>query len=208
LAAYPSHELGFLKDLGEQSTVCSALANQLGDWALALQQGDLARRVIEIRMRIAPDDVRQGNALSGAWERVAKAHWSLGDRAQALADFRQSAACQRLLFERDPSIAKWRNALSQCYSRLVFYASQSGELNTAADAILERVKLWPNDRKQLAQAAEDFQTLADQVSARGAGHPSGQDLVERDRYLAESRRLKQAADAAGAQANLGARGEH
>ena len=53
LAADPSHEQSSLHDMGHQLTECSALANQLGEPALALEQAELARRTIEGWVRCA-----------------------------------------------------------------------------------------------------------------------------------------------------------
>jgi hypothetical protein len=61
---------------------------------------------------------------------------------------------------------------------------------------LERLKLWPDNAKQLAQAADDFEALAEQVTARRPGHLALEDQAERDHYVSESRRLRRAADAA------------
>ena len=124
LAADPSRDLSSFHDLGHQFTECSALANQLGEPALALEQAELARRTIEEWVRAAPDDPHGDNELNGAWERIGKASWSLGQRDQALAAFRESAAVQKRVFEREPSNHMIRVCLSQCYNRLAYYGSR------------------------------------------------------------------------------------
>jgi tetratricopeptide (TPR) repeat protein len=196
LAADPSHELSSFHDLGHQLTECSALANQLGEPALALEQAELARRTIEGWVRAAPDDPRRDDGLNGAWERIGKARWSLGHRDQALAAFWESAAVQKRVFEREPSNHMIRVCLSQCYNRLAYYGSSAGDLRGAARAILERTKLWPDNANQLIKTSEELNDLAGQVTSRGRGHLSVEDQAERDRYLAESRRVRQAAETA------------
>jgi tetratricopeptide (TPR) repeat protein len=196
LAVYPSHDLGFLHHLSHTLTNCSALANQLGEPALALEQAELGRRIIEEWIRTAPDGFRHEDELSDVWSRIAKARWSLGKRDQALAAFRKSTAIEKRVFEREPSNHVYRAWLSSCYDRFVFYGSHGGDLRGAAAAILERLKLWPDNAKQLAQAADDFEALAEQVTARGRGHLALEDQAERDHYVSESRRLRRAADAA------------
>jgi tetratricopeptide (TPR) repeat protein len=196
LAADPSHELSSLHDMGHQLTECSALANQLGEPALALEQAELARRTIEGWVRAAPDDPHGDNELNGAWERIGKARWSLGQRDQALAAFRESAAVQKRVFEREPSNHMIRVCLSQCYNRLAYYGSSAGDFRGAADAILARTRLWPDSTQQLIKSADDFASLAEQVTVRARGHLSAEDRAEQDRYLAEGRRVRQAADAA------------
>jgi serine/threonine protein kinase len=193
LAGCPSHNLGFLDRLGFILTNCSALANQLGEPRLSLQQAELGRRVLEELVHSAPDRRRDGESLSSTWMRIAKAHWSLGERDQALAAFRQSAALNRRNFDREPSNRFYRAWLSRSYDRLILYGAKAGDLQGAAEAIRERTKLWPGDVVQLSKAAEDFESLAQQVTTRSHGKPSSQDQAEHDRYLAESRRAREAA---------------
>jgi serine/threonine protein kinase len=196
LAVGPSHDLDSFHDLGHRALECSALANQLGEPTLALEQAELARRAIEAWVRAIPDDPRRDDGLVHAWERIGKARWSLGQRDQGLAAFRESAAIQKPAVEREPSNDLARLRLSRCYGRLVFYGSQAGDLRGAAEAILERTRLWPDNAKQLGKSADDFAALAQRVTARDRGHLSHEDQAERDRYLAESRRIRQAAEAA------------
>ncbi len=193
LALDLSQDAGARRDLVNILVDSSALANQLGDPALALEQAELARGIIETWMRTAFDDPHKDEGLAGAWERIAKARWSLGRQDQALAAFRESAAIQKRIFEREPSHYVNRVSLSQCYNRLVHYDSISGDLQVAADAISARSALWPNNTQQLAKSADDFDALAKQVAARARGRLSAQDQAERDHYLSESKRLRQAA---------------
>jgi tetratricopeptide (TPR) repeat protein len=197
-AVYPSHDPGFLHHVNYVSETlinCSTLANQLGEPALSLQQAELARRTLAEWMHTASDRLWHEDRLSVCWMRIAKARWGLGEHDQALAAFRESAAIEKRVFERDHGHL-YRVNLDNCYSRLVFYGSRAGDLRGAANAILERSRLWSDNAQQLAQAAEDFDALAERVTARSRGHLSREDQAERDHYLAESRRVRQAAEAA------------
>jgi tetratricopeptide (TPR) repeat protein len=198
LADHHSHNQAFLYRLGDALVNCSAMANRLGEPALALAQAELGRRSLEewMEMENAPESRRHEDLLSAVCERIGKARWGLGQRDQALAAFRESAALQKHELEREPSNPAYRASLSACYNRLSFYHSLTGDLRGAADAILERTKLWPNNPEQLAMTAEDFSGLAKRVTARSQGHLSHEDEAERDHYLAESRRLRVAAEAA------------
>jgi len=197
LADHRSHDQAFLYRLGDMLVNCSALASRLGEPALALEQAELGRRAFEawIEMENAPERGRHEELLSYVWERLGKARWGLGQRDQALAAFRKFAAAKRRLFEREPS-NQHRQLLTKSYNKLVYYGARGGDLRGAADAIRERTKLWPGDAKHLVQSAEDFEALADRVTAGSQGHVSPDDQAERDHYLAESRRVRQAAEAA------------
>jgi tetratricopeptide (TPR) repeat protein len=196
LAVYPSNNPGFLHYLSSCLVDCSALANHLGEPAFALQQAESGRRIAAEWIRTAPADLHPHEVLTIAWQRIAKAHWGLGERDQALAAFRESAVIDKRLFERQPSSRVYLVNLSKSYDRLVFYGSQAGDLRGAAAAILERSKLWPGNAKQLTKSADDFDVLAKQVTARTRGPLSREDQAEQDHYLAESCRLHQAAEAA------------
>jgi tetratricopeptide (TPR) repeat protein len=190
VAQDPSRDPHSLLELGHALTECSGLANQLGQFELALEQAELARRITDEWMRTAPDDPWREEWLGEAWMRVAKARWGLGRHDDAFAAFRESAALKQRVFQREPSNHSYRERLSQCYDRLVFYGASAGNLRVAADAILERTKLWPDDPAQLGKSADDFNALAAQVTARDPGHLSRKNQAERDHYLAESLRIR------------------
>jgi serine/threonine protein kinase len=193
LAVYSSRDVGSLSELAFIAIACSALANQLGNGHLSLEQAELARRTLEELSRCVPGRYQEQFHLSAAWMRIAKAHWSLGDFDKAWAALLQSTAIQRRLFEREPRNPSYRAWLSQCYDRLVFYGSRAGNIDGAASAIMDRIKLWSDDPEKLSQSAEDFESLAEQVAARHRGKLSPEDQAECDRYIAESRRARDAA---------------
>jgi hypothetical protein len=191
-----SHDLAFLSLLAETAARCSTHANGLGEPRLALQQAELSRRATEDWVQGRQDACSCGDMLSKAWQRIGKARWSVGEREQAVAAFGHAAAASKQLFDREPANHSYRALLSSSYDRLVFYGSRGGDLSAAANAILERTNLWPNNARQLTQSAEDFESLAEDITAGGKGQPSAKDRAQRDRYLATSRRFRQAAEEA------------
>jgi tRNA A-37 threonylcarbamoyl transferase component Bud32 len=191
---------GLLSGLGGLAMNLSANLNQLGDAALALRMAELGRNLVQEASRVAPEGDGFDHDLCSAWERIAKAHWSLHAHDQALAAFRESAALEKRFFERDPSSRAARKSLSRCYDRLVDYSCRGGDLAGAAAALLEREKLWPGDAAQLTLIANDFKELAKRVDARAKGHLSPQDQAEKAHYLAERERVRRAAKQQGAAA--------
>jgi tetratricopeptide (TPR) repeat protein len=189
---------GLLSRLGSFSTGLSATLNQHGDAKLALQMAELARDVTKEASRFAPKDFGSDPQLSDAWQRIGKAHWSLGARDKALAAFRESAALQKRVFQREPSNHISRKDLSKCYDRLVYYGSRGGDLPGAAAALLEREKLWSDDAAELTKIADDFEELAGRVDIRAKGRLSPPQQAEKSYYLAESKRVRDAAKRKGA----------
>lgn len=181
---------GLLSGLGGFAVNLSASLNQLGDAALALRMAELGRNLIQEASRVAPEGDGFDHDLCTAWERIAKAHWSLQARDQALAAFRESAVLEKRFFERDPTNRAARKSLSKCYDRLVDYSCRGGDIPGAAAAILEREKLWPRDAAELTKSANDFKELAERVDARAKGQLSPQDQTEKSRYLAERERVR------------------
>ena len=179
LAVDPSLDLNSFCALGNALTDSSTLANQLGEPALALEQAELARRIFEVWARIVTDDPQREDGLAAALERIGKAHWSLGNRDRALEAFRDSAAIQKRIYEREPSSDLNRRRLSQCYNRLVYYGSSAGDRRTAVDGILARTSLSPNNSQQLAKSADDFAALAEKVTVHAGGHLGREDQAER-----------------------------
>ena len=196
LAVYPPRDPAFLFTLAYTSMHCSALLNQLEQPALALEQAELARATIEKWIRSSPEVVGREDSLRDAWERIAKARWGLGQRDQALAAFRESMAIQKRCFAREPSDIAGRAILSRCCDKVAYYSSLAGDFRTSYEALLERTRLWPDNAERLAKSAGDFELLARRLTARARGHLSPDDEAERDRYLAEGRRARQAAEAA------------
>jgi tetratricopeptide (TPR) repeat protein len=196
LAQTPSSDPSVVLALGVDIGCASALANQLGEPQLALQQADLGLRVIQDLSRLTPHSLRHFHFLSLAWERIAKARWNLGRRAEALAALRESVAAEKQEFDREPANSIFRATLSRSYNRLAYFSSEADDLAGAAEAILNRTSLWPDKAAQLAKSADDFTSLAEQVAARSHGPLSKQDQSQRDHYLAESARLRRADEAA------------
>jgi serine/threonine protein kinase/tetratricopeptide (TPR) repeat protein len=188
------HDPEFCEYLASASLSISILLNQLGRPAESVRVAEQARRLYTGLNRAAPDVLYYGLCLSSAWERIGKARSALGQGDEALAAFRQSAAVQRRVVEQAPSIPAYRRVLSRCYDRLVHWGMLHGDRATAAAALGEREKLWPNNAEELMEVGRDFEKLAQEV-AKGRQQLSPPEQAERQHYLQESARLKQAAQA-------------
>jgi eukaryotic-like serine/threonine-protein kinase len=184
---------GLLHRVTGSSIKLSACFNRLGDAALSLKMAELGRDCLEEATRAAPEGFGFDYELSGAWERIGKARWSLGERDKALAAFRESAAIEKRVFQREPSNHVRRATLSKCYDRLVYFGSRAGDLSGAATALLQREKLWPDDAAELTKIANDFEGLAGCVDIRAKGQLTRQQQAEKGHYLAESKRVRDAA---------------
>jgi hypothetical protein len=190
-AANALRDPGLLVRVGGFSINLSAYLNQLGDATLSIQMAELARDVFEEATRAAPEGFGFDMEISIAWERIGKARWVLGERAHSLAAFRESAAIQKRIFEREPSNHACRARLSKCYDRLVYFGSRAGDLPGAAAALLEREKLWSDDAAELTKIANDFKELAGWVDIRAKGHLTQQEQAQKSHFLAESQRVRQ-----------------
>jgi tRNA A-37 threonylcarbamoyl transferase component Bud32/tetratricopeptide (TPR) repeat protein len=204
-AANSMPDPGLLSRLGGFAINLSTSLNQLGDATLSLRMGELARNVFQEASRVAPEGFGFDTELSDSWQRIGKARWSLGARDQALAAFRESAAIQKRVFQREPSNHASRNLLSKCLDRLVHYGSRGGDLPGAAAALLERENLWRDDAAELTKIANDFKELAEQVDVRTQGRPLPTDRAEKSRYLAESDRVRREAKLIAAPTVVGSR---
>jgi len=191
----PVSDPGLLERFGEASLAVSASLNRLGEASESLRQAELAKTAFEEASRSARSPVGYELELAGAVERIAKARWNLGRRREAMDAFHESAAIRNAP-SREPSDPTRRTVLSQSYDRLVFYCSRGHELKAAADALVQRERLWPNDAKQLMRISDDFSGLADWVVVRGQHPLSPGEMIERDRYVSEGKRVRQAAEAA------------
>ena len=196
LGADSGNDPGFTHRLSESLLMSSLLAQKLGDPRLALLQMEVGRRKLHDWISATPHDEQHDDSLTKTLHACAKAQWAAGNRSQALFELREATSIRQRLFAQEQTPAN-RLSLTRCYDRLVFYSCRGGDLSAAAKAILERTQLWPGDAIQLAQSAEDFGTLADQLAARDGGHVSRDNKGEYDHYVAERQRLRAASKAMG-----------
>jgi hypothetical protein len=191
----PSRDLEFCEHLAGESLVIATMLRHLRQPAEALPLAEQGRRLFSGLRRAVPALPRYGEGLNLAWEQIAKARWDLGRGDEALAAFRESAAAQRRVVEQAPSVRLYRVRLSRCYDRLAHWSGLRGDRAGAAAALLEREKVWPGDAKGLLEVSSDFGKLAEAVG-KDPEKLSPQERAERDRYLAESERVRKAAEAA------------
>jgi hypothetical protein len=191
----PTPDFDFCAELANDLLGIAGLLCRLGEPARSLQLAERGRHLFAGLHRAVPEATEYGRGLSQAWERVAKARWALGLAQEALAAFAESTAVQRQVVARAPSARSEREHLSRCYDRQAHWSRLGGDRGAASAALLEREKLWPGDPGRLMDVSRDFQGLA---AAVGHGDESltPEQQAERQRYLAESQRLWQAAEAA------------
>jgi len=163
--AFPWRNLRFSYRLASQVIQLAVLLRQLKEPAEAVRQAEQGRRLYQELRRTAPDDLWSHIGLHNAWIEIGKARWDLGHVEEALAAFRESAAVQRQVFEREPLIRANRIGLSRCYQRIAYWGSLCGKRAEAAAALLEREKLWPDDAMELLDLAKEFEELAEAVGA-------------------------------------------
>jgi tetratricopeptide (TPR) repeat protein len=175
------------------SLSASVLLCRQGCPAEALPQAERSRRLYEALRRAIPDVLEYGHGLSDAWQRIAKARWALGQHDEALVAFRECAAAQRKVVEQAPSIHVYRVQLNRCYGFLVYWGGLRGDRATVADALLEQEKLWPENSEELMGVSGEFRKLAESVG-QSRERLSPEEQAERQRYLAESERIRRAAE--------------
>jgi tetratricopeptide (TPR) repeat protein len=194
-AGFPTRDLGFTVALAANAEDVAAALHHLGDLSASLQQANLARRLYEQATAADPVIAHWRTALMAVWSRIGKVRWDLGQAEEALAAFRESTRIQRQLFEADSSSAHHRHNLDRCYGRLANWSTLKGDWAGTAAALLEREKLWPEDSDRLIGLSRDFKELAEEM-ARVPGSLSAEAQSARQHYLAESERIRQAAEAA------------
>jgi hypothetical protein len=184
----------FQKRLGEHFISTAVELTELKEWDAALEQAELARRALEDYARAVPGAVDAEQALADLWHRLGKAQWGAGRHETAVSALRQSNRLEKQLFANKPS-QESHLRLSKSLDRLYYFASQAGDLHTAAESLADREKLWLDHPEKLREVADDYQSLADQLAARKS--LSAAEQSDRQHYLAESRRTHDAASAAG-----------
>jgi tetratricopeptide (TPR) repeat protein/tRNA A-37 threonylcarbamoyl transferase component Bud32 len=193
-AAFPLH----YPELDFSVAVCAwELARgfrDLGDAAAALQQADHARRLWADYCQARPNAHTGGIQLAHAWVEVGKAQLALGRSDEAWTAFQEAVSVQRRVLDRSPEVEYLRIYLDGCYDLLLDCGIRRGDWSGSAAALHEREKLWNNDSDRLMGLSLDFKKLADAM-ARGSKQLSAEEEAARQHYLAESERIRQAAEA-------------
>ncbi len=192
-AGFPTRDLGFNLALAANAEHLAQVLHHLRDLSPSLEQANLARRLYEQATAADPSNSHWPIGLTMMWARIAKLRWDLGQADESLAAFRESTRIQRELFEADSSSSYHRYNLDRCYGRLANWSTKNRDWAGTAAALLERVKLWPDDSDRLTGVAHDFNELAEEM-ARGPKSLSADEQIARQHYLAESERIRQAAE--------------
>lgn len=134
-----------------------------------------------------PQDVRLLSALGGIFNNLGMVKQSSNELDQAREAFEQAIRAQRQAHERAPEVAYFREALSKHYYN---YAAVLRSLNRpvdAAEAVIARRALWPDNPQRLYRAAEDLATICKEIEPGEI----------RQKFVNEAKRALQAAKAAG-----------
>jgi tetratricopeptide (TPR) repeat protein len=185
---------GFSRWLGGNAVELATVLRHVGDPAESLHQAERALKHFERLRRASPTLPSNGKGVSVAWLAIGKARWDLGQPEEAVAALLESAAAQRRVFDLAPDVEDNRERLSRCYGRLSDCGGHRAPPAVVATALLEQEKLWPDNAKELAEVSEDFRKLAE-VVGHDKARLSPEELAEQQGYLAQSDRLKHAAEA-------------
>jgi tetratricopeptide (TPR) repeat protein len=182
------------EEVARHSLALAPLLCRLGCPAESLRLAERGRRLYAALRQAAPDMVDHSNGLIEGWVRIAKARSAMGQRDEAMAALRESAAVQRQVLAQAPSVPFYRQQLSRRYEQLAHFGGLWGDRATVADALREREKLWPDNADELREVSDDFRKLADAVS-QGREQLLPEEEAERQYYLAASERTRRAANA-------------
>jgi tetratricopeptide (TPR) repeat protein len=191
-AAFPLHypELDFR--MANFSWELSRGLRYLGDPASALQQAEHARKLWADYWKARPDGYTGGMQLAQAWIEVAIARQDLKQYDEAWDAFQEAVSIQRRVLDRTPGVQYLRVYLSLCYELLAECGIRRRDWSGAAAALCEKEKLWPGDAERLLKVSDEFKTLAEEMTRAGK-ELSSREQTQRQHFLAESVRIKEAA---------------
>jgi hypothetical protein len=121
-------------------------------------------------------------ALFHAYEELGRAHVTLGRADEALAAWLSGVKVMRPIIDRSPWDFCLRIQLSNRCLNLAHHLRERGRLAEAADWLLEREKLLPDDALYHRQLSQEFIDLAKTVGP-GREKLSPGETTERQRYL-------------------------
>jgi serine/threonine protein kinase len=124
-----------------------------------------ARALQDILIKIDPGNLAYRNDLSRTlnnlgWNRVAMNH-----PEEALPLLHQALDHMRLVLGRAPRVQSYQETIRANWGTLAEAEKRLGHTGAAADAIRERIKVWPDDPKELYNGARDLMIVADRVGA-------------------------------------------
>jgi tetratricopeptide (TPR) repeat protein len=169
------------------------LLRNAGRHAESLRAAERCRQLYQELVEQEPDDLSYQTGLSQAWLQVAKYYWRLEDHDRIQHACQQALAVQRRVFAKAPHAPEYRALLDDRYNRLERILSAMGRLDEVLDSLLEREKLWPGNAARLRVIADALRKLAEEVG-KGREQLSPEEQAERWRYLAESERVRRAAE--------------
>ena len=146
----------FRSDLAVNCNNLGQLCQRSEDHPKALQHFDEAIELFEQLVSDYPEELNHRSCLGGAQNNRAKAYRRLGNYEQAEASYRVAIQNQKFAFDRAPSVAEFREYLSNHYANLGELLREVGRENEAIEMALARKQLWPKNPERLFGVALDL----------------------------------------------------
>jgi eukaryotic-like serine/threonine-protein kinase len=146
----------------------------------------LALKYQQDLVKAHPADVNFISSLAGIHNNLGMVQQTLRNWPEAAREFQRAIELQKQAHERAPDAVYFRESLSKHYYNYAQVLRSTDRAAEAADVLVLRRGLWPNDAKRLSRIAEELASVCKHI-------PSG---AIRQRYLDETTAtLKAAVDA-------------
>jgi serine/threonine-protein kinase len=172
---YRSALTAILIDLG-------TLRIMTGRQAQSLPLFQRAQDLLEELIRDHPNDLGLQSRLGKVLDNRGIALAELGRHREAEAAFLEAIARQRIVSDKSPQVRQYREYLSTHYANLARVRRDAGRPAEAADAALERGRLWPGDPDELYSVACDLASCLPLVD-RGRAALADRWPAERRKYV-------------------------
>jgi tetratricopeptide (TPR) repeat protein len=158
----------------------------------AHRAAELSRQLYEALVREAPEELSFQVGLSQAWFQCSKYYWRVADHERVLSALNQAVAVQRRVIEKAPA-PEHLAVLDDRLIRRERALDALGRREEVLRSIKERKELWAGNSGRLRVVAADLRKLAAGVGPK-CGPLSREELLWKDRYLAESTRILRQAE--------------
>jgi eukaryotic-like serine/threonine-protein kinase len=161
--------VNYRRDLAVSLNNLGQAQQELGDHAAAIATFDDAEQIVRHLVQDYPKELTFLSLAGAVLNNRAMALENTGQAVAALPVYEEAIKHQRLAHERAAQIAEYREFLSKHYFNYGRALRAAGMPAEAADAALERRKLWPEHGEHLGQVAVELAEAAAQL--RGDGSP-------------------------------------
>jgi tetratricopeptide (TPR) repeat protein len=166
----------YRRDLAVSLNNLGQAQQELAEFAAAIESFDSAEQIVVQLIEDYPKELSFRSLGGAVLNNRAMALEASGQSEASLAVYEQAIEHQRVAYQREPQFAEYREFLSKHlfnYGRALRAAGRPAE---AAQAALERRKLWPEDGEHLGEIAVELGEAAAQL--REAGESHGAEQVE------------------------------